>query len=489
MGWNWDQNGINKQVQRFLMRHLIYISVFLSSFSFGQGTVANLLEELPTDSVPNNSVTNHTGLLPNIRQAAKKNSSDYNFSLNPLGDLQYRYTNTSEYRAGLGLMFEGLGKDKWYARISSIQGVSVADSIFEPKSYILKKNTTTDFYADIRSRISYTPNSIFNFQVGLDHNFVGEGCRSMFLGDYGKPYPFGQIRAKFWRVEYSVLYQFFRESAGEKWKMKNGATHYLSLNITKWLNLGIFESVIFQPKDTLLNRGYDAEYLNPVIFYRPQEYSLGSSDNVILGAALTARIKKYTVYSQFVLDEFYLAEIKAKSGWWANKFGGQIGVKGRFNQGMQKYFFRLEYNFARPFTFAHVGPGQNYGNQGMVLAHPYGANFMETLGEIKVERGSWLCKTFLSYFVRGYDKEGFSYGSDVYQPYTLRNGDYDHFIGDGLRNHGLRISLFLGYKVVSNINLYAFTDLQFRYDSAFASSKFVPTIGIRTNLWNDYRNY
>ena len=50
---------------------------------------------------------------------------------------------------------------------------------------------------------------------------------------------------------------------------KYAAMHHLSMNVTKWLNIGLFESVVFGRK----NR-FDFEYLNPIIFLRHIEGTL-----------------------------------------------------------------------------------------------------------------------------------------------------------------------------------------------------------------------
>jgi hypothetical protein len=125
----------------------------------------------------------------------------------------------------------------------------------------------------------------------------------------------------------------------------------------------------------------------------------------------------------------------------------------------------------------------------MTLAHPYGANFMEILGEYKVQVKKWSFKGYASYFLRGYDKDGYSYGGNVYQPYTLRPTNYGNFIGQGIRNNGLRVSLCISYKLVADGNIQAFFENQLRYDRGFNSLSYVPLIGIRSSLWNDYRNY
>lgn len=479
------------------MRSLTLIFLFVSMHVSAQFGLSLIYEEMPNDSLDAITFSDHTSIKPAIRWSRPSsgllnlgfNSKPFVSFINPISDLNYRYASASQYRVGAGIMLESNPEKKWYYRTSFVGGAGSGDSNFFSNSYFVNGEVSNYNYMDVKGRVSYTPNEIFNFQIGLDHNFIGEGNRSLFLSDYGKPYPFGMIRSRFWRIEYSVLYQFFKEEQNTKWVNKNGATHHISFNAAKWLNFGIFETVIFQPKDTLLNRGFDVEYLNPVIFYRPQEYALGSSDNALLGASFTAKYKKHSLYGQIILDEFFLAEIKAKSGWWANKYGGQIGMKGRFEYGKLNCFYRTEYNFVRPYTYAHLNSGQNYGNQGMTLAHPYGSNFMELLAEIKIQRGKWSVKSFFSYFLIGYDKDGFSYGANIYQPYTNRPYEYNHVIGQGKGNNGFRALVTFSYEIMKNGNLQAFLVNQFRYDSAFKHSSYLPVIGIRSQLWNDYRNY
>lgn len=469
------------------MKYLIYIALLFSGFSFGQAEIGRLFEELPSDSLVVRTAQTHTSLRPAIRQT---NFNDNYLRLSALGDLNYVQRDQPGYKLGLGGEVTAVLNDKWYFQAAAIQGVSNLDSIFEPKSHITSPQTNLDLYTDLRSRISYTPNHIFNFQVGLDHNFIGEGSRSLFLSDYGKPYPFGLIRAKFWRFEYSVLYQFMKERDQNRWEGKFASSHHISFNPAKWLNIGIFESVIFQPKDTLLQRGFDVEYLNPLVFYRPQEYSLGSSDNVLLGMEISGHINdRHTIYSQVILDEFYLAELRAKTGWWANKFGAQLGIKGRFDIGKHRFFYRGEYNYVRPYTYSHISEELNHGNQGYSLAHPYGSNFMEILGELKWNLDKWNAKLFMNYSVKGDDQDGFSYGGDIYQSYTNRPFEYGHYTGQGAQVNRFNAILTGSYQITDHGNLHVFMENHFRFATNQPSPNYMLVFGIRSQLWNDYRNY
>lgn len=470
------------------MKLILNILLILTpAFSWSQAGIAWLQEEVPEDSVPKLSVEEHTSVKPAIRLSNWKHQR--NWSLTPAADVAARFNSDVEFKSALGITFEGKWKEKWYVRLLGLQGIGRSNDVLKPKSYFQSQNSFGYTYSEVRGRIGYTPNDVFQFQAGLDHQFIGEGNRSLFLSDYGVPSPFGQIRTRFWRVEYTVLYQFFREQFNDQWKQKNGATHHISLNATKWLNFGVFETVIFQPKDTLLNRGYEVEYLNPVIFYRPQEYALGSSDNVLLGLSMTAKWRKHVFYGQFILDEFSLAEWRAKSGWWANKYGGQIGLKGRFEKNKHYWFYRLEFNAVRPYTYAHLSSGQNYGNQGGTLAHPYGGNFMEILAECKFNYEKWHVDVFAAYSLRGLDKNGISYGGDLYQPYTLRPFEYDHKIGQGQGLNRFHIFVRMHYPIFKKTELRAFIENHLSYSTLSSRWQYNPVIGIRSFLWNDYRNY
>ncbi len=413
--------------------------------------------------------------------------------ITPIVDAGMMIDSAFSSRIGGGLTFTSNMQNKWYYKFSVVEGFGQSSSTtFQPKAYFVHPIGNSQFYyTDIRGRVSYTPNQIFNFQAGIDHNFIGEGNRSMLLSDYGKPYPFAKIRANFGRFEYMMLYQFMREETpNQKWKSKYASSHLLSFNATKNINLGIFETVVFAPKDTNLNRGYDAEYLNPIVFFTPQEYSMGSSDNVLLGTQFSVKHKKHTLYGQVILDEFLLSEIKARNRWWANKYGGQLGIKGRFIENNQHFFYRIECNFARPYTYSHANYATNYGNQGYALAHPYGSNFAEILGELKWQDKKWILKGFANYFLYGADKnDGKSYGGNIYMPYSLHPYEYNNTIGQGIKNNGVRIVLSAAYLIDRASNLQIFAENHILQNTAYKGPGFQFVLGIRSCLWNDYRNY
>jgi len=486
------------------MKFKLLFFLLITHFSFSQIEVGDVFEEMPLDSLIPLSLSNHTGIRPYIRinkhnkhkfsiSGGIKKDSTHLIHITPLVDAGLETGSTGSYRTGLGASITSNFKEKWYFKVAAIQGLGETNSAtFVPKSFYYKKNTGTNYsYTDVRGRISYTPNHIFNFQAGIDQNFIGEGNRSMLLSDYGKPYPFAQIRTRFGSFEYMMLYQFLKERTyNQQWKAKYTSTHLMSYNVTNKISIGIFETVVFSPKDTTLNRGYDAEYLNPIVFFRPQEYSLGSSDNILLGAQFSLKHSKHTIYGQIIIDEFLLSELRARSRWWGNKYGGQLGIKGRILSNNQHYFYRIESNFARPYTFAHKTSGQNYGNQGLPLAHPFGANFFEILGELKWQTKKWSLKTFLNYYMRGLEKnDNFSYGGDIYLSYNKYKQEYFNFIGNGIKQNGVQLIATTSYLIDKSSNLQVFLENHLSGNTLNKKANYQVVVGIRSCLWNDYRNY
>ena len=118
-----------------------------------------------------------------------------------------------------------------------------------------------------------------------------------------------------------------------------------------------------------------------MIFYRSIEQQNGSFDNSVAGLNFKANVKKqFQVYGQFLLDEFNLTEIRKGSGWWANKFGLQLGAQYVDAFGLKNLDLRLESNRVRPFTYSHRDSVANYTHYNQPLAHPLGANFQEWIG-------------------------------------------------------------------------------------------------------------
>lgn len=352
-------------------------------------------------------------------------------------------------------------------------------------------------YKNSSGCVSYSPSKVFNFQLGQGKNFFGDGYRSLLLSDVSNNYSYFKINTTIWKIKYVNLFTLLKDVRGDYrdyWRFKNkfGTFHYLSWNLARWFNIGLFESVIWQEKDTLNHRGFDVNYLNPVIFYRPVEYSLGSADNSLMGFNLKFKITgKIQLYSQIILDEFLLKEVRARSGWWANKYGGQFGFKYFDAFGLEGLSLLAELNEVRPYTYSHGSALQNYAHFNQPLAHPLGANFSEVLGLIHYNKRNFSI-TLSSVFSKfGADSAGVNYGGDIYKEYSSFFQLYGNKTGQGIANHLMVNEINLSYLVLPKMNLRMEAGGLYRvkYVQNKTNSNIYFWLGLRTSLYNIYRDF
>lgn len=354
---------------------------------------------------------------------------------------------------------------------------------------------------DYNGYISYSPhnNKVFNFQLGRDRHFIGDGYRSVLLSDYANPYPYFRINTNIWHLQYNVWYTFMQDITGangfkNKFQSKNAAFHYLSWNILKEFNIGIFENVVWKGTDTNQVRTFDVNYLNPIIFYRPQEYSVGSPDNSFIGLNMNARLAHtIKLYAQLGLDEFFLKEIRARRGWWANKQAWQLGFNYINAFKVKGLNVQLEYNEVRPYTYSHGVVAQNYAHYGLPLAHPYGANFREFIGIVNYRKNNFQVSFKGNVMNIGKDTLGThsNIGQNIFLSYTTRPYEYGHHTTQGDKNKILQSDIKLTYWVIPNINARFELGYIQRSESSSAGYKLENPfiyLGFKTSFWNIYND-
>ncbi len=345
--------------------------------------------------------------------------------------------------------------------------------------------------------LSFSPNKIFNIQVGRDKHFFGDGYRSLFLSDAAAPYPFLKITTRIWHLTYVNLYTVMKDAthpSGLKkdWLNKYGTFHYLGWNATKRIQIALFESIIWQGSDSSRYRGYDVNYLNPVLFFRPTEYSLGSSDNAFAGFSFKIKLfKKQQVYGQLLLDEFLLKEIKDQNGWWANKYAFQAGVKSFDIFKVKHLNVQTEVNYVRPFTYSHGSVQQNYGHMNQPLAHPLGANFIESATFLNYRFKRMFVEAKCVYAVYGADSAGADYGKNIFISYNKRAKDYENTTTQGIKTNLINLSIRAAYMLDSRMNLKIELGFAERIEQTAAVMKHTPMIflGIRTDLCTMYNDF
>ncbi len=354
-------------------------------------------------------------------------------------------------------------------------------------------------YAMATGYISYTPSKFFNMQLGNDKNFIGDGYRSLLLSDNAFSYPYLKLTTQFWKLQYTVMYaQFLDLRAPHSYELgyrkKYGTFHYLNLNIGKRLSVGLYESVIWQESDSSGYRGFDLTYLNPVIFYRPVEFSLGSPDNVNIGLNLKYKLtNNMLLYGQVMLDEFLIKEFLGRNGKGSalNKQGYQFGGKWFNMFGVPNLNGQSELNYVNPYTYAHYTSISNYAHYNQPLAHPLGSNFYESVSFLSYRIKSFFIEGKLMYAIHGQDIGGFNYGNDLFKSYHTAVAQYGNTIGQGLRTRLTYEDIKVVYIINPKYNLNAELGVSLRQEvtSLYNDQTKYIYFGLRTNLTNKYYDF
>jgi hypothetical protein len=352
--------------------------------------------------------------------------------------------------------------------------------------------TTAYDYFDARGSIHVNATKYINVQFGYDRNFIGDGYRSLFLSDFASSYLFLKLNTHIWKINYQNLFMELSNGTSvgnELLPKKYASMHHLSLQATKWLNIGFFEAVIFGRANH-----YEFSYLNPVIFLQSAEQQNGSPDNSNAGFDFKANIAHtLQLYGQLMLDEFVLKEVKAGNGWWGNKQGIQAGFKYIDAFKLKNFDLQGEINYVRPFTYSHFDSVASYSHYNQPLAHPLGANFIEAIGIIRYQPApKWNVQAKLIVFKQGLDTANSDYGSNIFILNGNRASDYGYKTGDGVKSTGVNGSLWVGYEVLENLFIDAsvmYRRLSVPAAAQLAGKSTLFTIGLRLNMFRREYDY
>ena len=353
--------------------------------------------------------------------------------------------------------------------------------------------------------VSYTPSEFINVQFGHGKNFLGDGYRSLFASDNASPHPYLKLNTTFWKLKYTNTWMSLRDVRREvaqegSFRTKYMAMHYLSYNITKRLNIGLFESVVWQNDN---GRGFDVNYLNPVIFYRAIEFATGPrGGNAMIGLAAKYKVNdRVNIYGQFAIDEFSSINVFSGNGSWQNKTGYQIGLKYYDAFGVDGLLLQTEYNRVRPYTYSHNTITLNYGHHNQSMAHTLGANFSEFIAIGRYQSGRVFGDAKLILAKRGFDfnteDDSMYYGGDIYRSeYEDRPRETGNYVGQGNTTDFLHAELQAGYLINPATNLKIYGSIIIRdfkplvdTETVFKNSTTWVNLGIRTDLFNWYYDF
>lgn len=349
--------------------------------------------------------------------------------------------------------------------------------------------------------LSYSPNEIFNLQFGHGKNFIGDGYRSLFLSDNSFNYPFLKLTVNVWRIKYMVLYaemldiDFASKNFTTGFPKKYATIHYLSWDIKSRFQFGLFESIIWGGQDSTQRRGIELQYLNPIIFLRPVEFSLGSPDNASLGFFANFKASDHVfLYTQIMVDDLDINKSRQGSGFFRNKVAFQGGIKIYDLFDVDHLFFQTEYNLARPYTYGHKIPLQNYSHFNQALAHPLGANFHESITFLNYRFGRFFAGTKWQYARFGMDAPEAHNGKNIFlSDFDIPGypNSYGNKIGQGIPTNLIQGDIRFQFVVNPKINL----NFEVKYTNRLLSNAFQKdktswlSFTLKTGLNNFYYDF
>lgn len=401
---------------------------------------------------------------------------DFFLSLNPILHWEYGrqkegYAHVFENKKGLALR---LGIDKKLYIYSKIEDIQFSRPGYI-ENYIANHQAIPGYNFYSRYKSSLVPaiegNDVLNAeaymtlpigkyistQFGYGRQFIGSGYQSLLLSDFGPNYLHLKLNIEIWKLKYQFMVAEMaalspQQDLGDQLLPKKFlATHMLQFRLGRNAHLGLFESVVFGREQQL-----EWHYLLPVILFRSVERSIGSPDNVLLGLDFQWSVsQKYSLYSQFIMDEFKIKEVVDRNGWWANKFGIQIGAKAFDVFNVENLNLGIEFNAVRPYTYAHRDTITTYTHNNLPLAHPLGSNFREWIGNIHYQpHPKWMASATAYWIKQGLNTTDINYGSDprVSTRYQ-RTENYGHQLLQGVVTDIKGIQGRLSYQLWHNAYL------------------------------------
>lgn len=388
-------------------------------------------------------------------------------------------------------------------------------------------------FTNASAYLAYRPLKWFDATLGYGKNFIGDGYRSMMLSDNAANYSYLKLRAEFWRIQYTCMYAQMTDRhtimADNTFARKWTVVHYLDFAITKRWNVGFFDAVMASAqthKQVMINdstfatidmkRGFDIQYINPIIFLRSAEYYAGKSpDNAVLGLNMSYILGKHTtIYGQFVLDEMTVSRFMAFKGYRHNKQAYQLGVKSYDCFGVKNLFLQIEGNVVRPYMYSHTAHGagtsvgeDNYAHYNEPLTHPWGANLWEMVfrGQYNWNRIYFQYKLNYGQYGDDWDVENnvfANYGHNVYNDYhTAIDLDFNengsptqngHYLLTGRKTTVMMNDIIISYLVNPAYNMNVFAEVAQRHFAAQGldtRNDFIFSVGIRTSLDRRYYDF
>jgi len=378
-------------------------------------------------------------------------TSEYTFYADYIADLQVGRdfaNNTTTYLNTRGYQLGGTIGDKFsfytsgyedQARFADYYQAVVQKTGFIPGEAYNREyqSTTEDDWSYVTAVLSYTPIKQLNITLGQDKTFIGDGYRSLLLSDFAATYPLLRVTATLGRVQYMMMWTNMEDINVPKYdtygnnRRKWAAFHYVDWNVTNRFSLGYFNAMIAAETDDNGNsHGFDANYVNPLVFAAALGPKTPYPDNILTGFTGKYKIfNKTAIYAQLLLDRLNQSVAPKNTG------GYQIGIRGADLFKITNFNYLFEFNTVKPYTYSSPQVITNYTDYSEPLGDPLGSNFKEAIAILDYSIGRFSLQGQINYASFGLDPNAtVDYGQNLmlaFDPGTVEGST----TGQGLATH------------------------------------------------------
>jgi hypothetical protein len=257
----------------------------------------------------------------------------------------------------------------------------------------------------------------------------------------------------------------YNVNAEPLFQKKAAAYQYLSVNPVKFINVGLFQGMIWSAGNSRNAQRLGWEYFNPMIFSNVLSKGLDDSCNILTGADLRIKLPgKISLYGQVMADHLE-DTVDHRKGW-----GYQAGICFYDLFRVKNLFFQTEYNFVNEGSYrspsgSNTGQSYTHNGQGLAFSPGYG-NELVLIGNYKIKRFDITLK---------YHKQEVPKDNDYFYDTELVNFTFGY-----LANPAYNLNLSFGY-TFRNQNFPNFKDASNQTNYLF--------VALRTGLYNLYYDY
>jgi len=370
----------------------------------------------------------------------------------------------------------------------------LADSVNFPYRYDVHPGGFD--YDDADAEISYEAPHV-ELLFGKTRNRWGDGWfDALFLSDL--PTSYTQFRAKFRlgpaeltavqaKLQQSPPVVMSVDTSAEgvpqyQYADKFLAAHRLQFDIGQRWQIGFYESVVYG------KRGFDLDYLNPVMFLRSAEHYADDRDNAMVGADVLWRpLTGLVARGELLIDD--VSTTKLGQGWYGNKLGYQGGVQYFDPFGIGNTRLICEYTRIEPYVYSHKYAINTFQQYGTILGATTGPN-----SDLSTVSYAWTVSRPLEFEVWSQLRRhganpasGRNVGGDFLRPWAPGDSKKVHFL-DGDLETTRSIGLSCRAEIIRDVYLIgsaAYAATSYKLESGHRDSGYhsVATAGLRWNPW------